>query len=94
MPVFPCTELEFSTFIGPIFPTGGLPTQGDIEDFWQIIEVWVSDEFGDAIFHGTVGDSLVPTITSPSDLISKLETIANTAYPGINCWAEPVQEGG
>lgn len=89
--VFPCTELEFASYIGPIFPTGGLPTQGEINDFWQVIETWVDATFEDAIFHSTVGDSLVPTIGSPSALIGQLESIATSAFPGLNCWAEPVQ---
>lgn len=90
----PCTELEFASYIGPIFPSGGLSTGQAIEDFWEGVEGWVHDNFSDAFWHSTVGESLVPTIGSPSAMIGQIESIVNTAYPGLNCWAMPVQEGG
>lgn len=90
--VLPCTELEFSTFVGPIFPTLGLGTIGEVEDFWDEVQEWVADTFEDALWTTTIGDSLASPIVSIEGLIDQVETIANTAFPGLNCWAEPVVE--
>lgn len=92
-PVLPCTELEFTTFVGPIFPTLGLGTQGDIDDFWEIVHDWVLENWEGAAWHTIIGESLVPTIVTVGDLIGQVETIANTAFHGLNCWATPVQCG-
>lgn len=90
--VLPCTELEFSTFIGPIFPTLGLDTTGEVEAFWDDVHDWVVETFEDAAWTTTVGDALVAPIATVGDLIEQVETFANTAFPSLNCWAVPVEE--
>ena len=90
--VLPCTELEFSTFVGPIFPTLGLGNIGEVEDFWDEVQDWVAETFEDVLWTTTVGESLTSPIVSVGALIDQVETIANTAFPNLNCWAEPVVE--
>ena len=90
--VLPCTELEFSTFVGPIFPTLGLGTIGEVEAFWDEVHDWVVDTFEDVLWTTTVGEALVSPIVSVGDLIDQVESIANSAFPGLNCWAESVVE--
>lgn len=91
-PVLPCTELEFTSFVGPIFPTVGLEDQVSLDTLWEIVQEWIAENWHDAAWHTIIGESLVPPIVTVNDLVAQVETIANSAFPGLNCWATPVEE--
>lgn len=91
-PVLPCTELEFTSFVGPIFPAVGLEDQVSLDTLWEVVQEWVAENWHDAAWHAIIGESLVPPIVTVNDLVVQVETIANSAFPGLNCWATPVVE--